>query len=366
MINAISSPAVALFICLSFHSVMGQTSCPSICRTCSVVSRNGLPYYWCSTCYDGYGLYLSSCYACPSNCKTCAGSTYPLTCSTCNDGYALSSVDGSCAPCDANCQICTNYYRQCTSCQSNTYRDPNPPYAACLTCDSCAAGEYERFFCSFSSNRYCVACAQGSAVINNQCVACTAGVTYTSSDRKSCQPCTVCQNPTEYLANGNECTTSRNTICSTCSNNKATSGPNLATCDTCASGYFMQASGTTFVCESCTANPCAQNQYISCANARRQCLTCPGVTLATACAAGNEPDKTCDGSSTTPSKCRECLAGSERPSGSSSLICEKCKTGFYKTGQSSSDCGRCTNAPQSNSTYLVWGNTPAVTTDCPW
>lgn len=365
MLNAVSSPALAWFICLLFQCVMGQSGCPVNCLTCSVQFRNGRLDNWCTSCDVGYGLIGSLCFSCPPSCEICAGATYPLTCSTCFFGYALSSAGGSCEPCAAHCYSCSNYQRQCTTCETGYYRDNSPPYQGCLPCLQCNSREVETYACTTLGNRVCKACANNEIIINNQCVACTPG-TYTASDFLSCPTCSVCSAPTYFRRNGDECTTTKNTVCSTCTDNKATSAQDLPTCDTCAVGYFRQASGGSFVCASCTAYPCAQNQYISCANAVRQCLTCPGVTTATACSQGNEPNKACDGRSTEPSQCRNCLAGAERPAGSTSLICEKCKTGFYKEAQSSSDCGRCTNAPQSNSTYLVWGNTPASIRDCPW
>ena len=187
-----------------------------------------------------------------------------------------------------------------------------------------------------------------------------------TADRLSCRFCDNCLPPNQFLRNGNQCTSSRNTICTACTDNKITTAENSPNCNTCASGYFSQASGITFVCAKCTDYPCGANQYISCANAVRACQTCPGVTAGTACAWGQEPDKQCDGRSTEPSQCRDCLAGSERPSGSTSLICEKCKTGFYKDMQSASSCSPCANAPAANSVYLPWGNSAAHTSNCPW
>lgn len=340
-------------------------ACPAYCLTCTRTASNTDT---CLTCINGYRLVNGQCQLiCPDNCKTCSGvPNWFITCSECEAGYAFESEETkACVACEANCQACTNYYGQCTTCNAGYYRDPYAPFRTCLPCLQCNSGEIETAACTTLSNRQCRACASSEIVNNNRCVACVAG-TYTSSDRLSCPACSVCSAPALFRRNGDECTLTRNTICSTCLQDKATSAHDLPSCDTCASGFFRQASGSTFVCARCADYPCAQNQYISCANAVRQCLTCPGTTTATACAQGLEPDKACDGRSTVPSACGVCKAGSERPAGSRSLICEKCRTGFYKDTPGTPDCGRCTNAPQFNSTYLEWGNTAADTFNCPW
>lgn len=339
-------------------------ACPTHCTTCRRISAT---YDACLTCVNGYRLVGDRCQLiCPTNCQTCSGvPNWFLTCSQCETGYAFDSQGTSCVQCDSNCRACTNYFRQCTTCEAGFYRDPNPPYARCLACDTCAPGEFERSACTTLNARWCVACRRQEVVIDNRCVACSVG-TYTSDDRLSCQPCSVCTAPTHFRANGGECTTTQNTVCTPCADNKAATRDDQAVCDTCTAGFFRRASGSTFVCARCSDNPCDANQYISCANAVRQCLTCPGVTTGTACARGMEPSKTCDGRSTEPSVCQNCGAGSERPAGSISLICERCRMGFFKTIQSSDDCGRCTNAPASDATYLGWGNTVPNTANCPW
>ena len=341
-------------------------ACPTDCDECYVPDI-WAPVTSCTKCASGYRLVGDRCkLICPENCQTCSGvPNWFITCSECQAGFAFNSQGTDCVRCDSNCRSCTNFYRQCTDCEAGFYRDPNPPYAWCLACEVCAPGEIERSACSTTNPRWCTSCARHEVVVNNQCVACQVG-TYTSDDRRSCPTCGVCSAPTHFRPNGGECTTTRNTICSACTDNKATSSNDLASCDTCNSGFFRQISGTSFVCARCTDHPCGQNQFISCSNAVRQCQTCPGVTAANACDKGKEPSKTCDGRSTEPSECRNCLAGSERPLGAVSLICEKCKTGFFKNEQSSNDCGRCTNAPANNSVYLPWGNIHANTRDCPW
>ena len=339
--------------------------CPAFCKSCS---RNSAGNDVCLTCIMGYRLVGDRCVlVCPDNCQTCNGIPFrTLKCTQCNSGYGFVDVFArSCLQCGNNCKSCLYYDSACTTCETGYYRDQNTaPFRACVACTVCSPGSIETTACSTLFNRACLPCNPQEVVINNQCVSCTAG-TYTSSDRLSCPACSVCAAPAYYLRNGDACTLTQNTVCTLCPDNKGTSGNDLASCDTCAAGYFRQQAQTDFFCARCLDYPCAINQYISCINGVRQCLACPGQTASTKCPVGQEPDKVCDGRSLQSSVCQDCRAGSERPSGSVSLICEKCKTGFYKTAAGVNNCVACTNAP-GNGTYLPWGNTLANTQDCIW
>ncbi len=340
-------------------------SCPANCVTCRRIQAT---YDVCLTCDRGYRLVGDRCaLICPENCETCEGIPFwTLKCTKCNPGFAFEDeVSKTCVQCEDNCRSCTDYVGACTSCQAGFYRDQNtPPFRTCLACNVCSPGSIEISACVTAGNRGCRACSPDQVVINNQCVTCTPG-TYTSNDRLSCPTCSVCAAPSFYLKNGDACILTRNTICTACPDNKATSRNDLATCDICAAGYFQQQTQSNFFCARCLDYPCAINQYISCINGVRQCLACPGQTASTKCPVGQEPDKVCDGRSLQSSVCQDCRAGSERPIGAVSLICEKCKTGFYKTAAGVNNCVACTNAP-GNGTYLPWGNTLANTQDCIW
>jgi hypothetical protein len=291
----------------------------------------------------------------------------------CPIGYFL-ALDQICTPCATNCATCVLVVSDwgrvvCTLCNAGYYLNPDK---TCRPCTVCGPGQAMTSLCDSHNDASCETCQAGQYVRFTgipwspyECNSCGGGQ-YAAPDKQSCLTCKTCSF-TEYLTDTNRCNTFRDHVCTACPDNKAVTVRNIASCDTCAAGFFSVRSGVSFTCSRCTDFPCGANPptFISCVNAERICTVCRGTTPATQCDPGQEPDKTCDGRSTENSKCRDCLAGSERPPGSNSLRCEKCKTGFFKSTQSTANCASCTNKP-ANSFYVSWGALDATSKDCPW
>ena len=221
--------------------------------------------------------------------------------------------------------------------------------------------------CANNLNTICDTCLDSAIAVNladgmQTCRQC-AGGTYRSADKLSCVTCKSCTSE-QYVKSGDECTLTKDRVCTDCQNNKATSILNSGSCDTCKPAYYSTSPG---FCSLCTSAPCAPGFYQSCTNAVRACNLCAGLSASTACALrGYGPNQpTCPEGTATNTVCEPCPAGSERPN-LAILQCSKCGLGFYKTAASASDCLACTNAPVSNSLYFTWGNAPATTASCEW
>lgn len=312
---------------------------------------------------------------CPLGCLTCYLNYAEIRCRTCTAGYAHYGVYDTCNKCGDRCRSCTfnkNGLGACNECYPGAYRNPNPPFIDCLPCTQCTTGQETVLTCNSQQNTACNNCGRGAVVRpdvdgTSYCLFCVNGMTYASDDALTCLTCRVCTAPNQYLTPNGQCTRQSNTVCADCTDNKATSANNLGTCDTCQAGFFKVASGTTFICQRCTDVPCGNNFFIQCTNAQRQCTLCPGTTSGNACEIGHEPSISCPGTATTPSECRACLKGTERPSKTLSLMCTRCaQVGFYKDRDGPENCGPCTNRPQSNSVYLSWGNSVPDNANCPW
>ena len=332
--------------------------CPDFCTECTVTLQVSLSggydkFFQCTACAQFYGLDGIPAYSSYTRCTLCRTPGNPGKC--------------------LKCQFVSGQTRRpCIECQIGHYRDALFAYTDCTPCTTCTIGQETTRICDFNGDAVCRDCGPGSIVRPNAdgtsyCDFCITGSTYANANRLSCDPCQVCRAPNQYLTPGGQCLTSRNAICADCTDNKATSANNLGTCDTCKADFFKVVNGNTFVCQRCDSVPCGANYYIQCTGAVRQCMLCPGNTLANACENGYGPTKICDGTSTTPSECQVCKKGTERPSKTGSLECTRCnQVGFFKDSDGPQNCGPCTNKPQSNSVYLTWGNSPPDNANCPW
>lgn len=402
-------------------------TCTENCATCTAApDSSGQIRTSCTSCYNQYFLIYDSyfnggsnrcsicpagqafypllfnqfCFPCPENCATCTAAPNSngqirTTCTRCNDRYVhvydpyFNGGSSRCLICPDNCKQCSivevslsgrvSYFTRCNSgqCDAGYYRNVE---RTCSACTVCSTGQALTTACLGDSNANCKQCSSGEYVapfglvyddpsgiswMSYFCVQCPGGK-YVAENRQSCIDCTLCAS-TQYVPDLNRCSPSQNTVCTNCPGNKAVTYRNMASCDTCATGFFSMPSASSFVCERCTEHPCGANPptFISCVNAARTCEICTGTTPSTACPVGQEANKTCDGTSTQGSSCRNCLAGSERPAGSNSLKCEKCKTGFFKDAPSTANCSGCTNAP-ANAFYVSWGTLEAIANNCPW
>lgn len=367
--KGMASPYRILFV-LSMYSSYLQGNVRADCPITSCVNCNAVTGR-CFACADNFGIVSSTgrCAQCPQGCTQCIDNSQgSLICAGCSQGNGLIEVNGVryCTGCHANCLTCDYYFSGgCTRCAAGFLRNSLSP-ADCKSCAVCPTGSWQSTACdNVIQDTQCVACESGSMVSGKSCVQCTTGK-YVSADRLSCLPCSVCSG-TQYLQNGNECKIYRDTICTECGANKASTRENMASCDTCTSGYYTM--GSPFSCFRCDSNPCSVGFYQECSNAQRTCTQCAGLTLATACPVGQGPEpKTCPLGTTSETKsvCTACAAGSERLTAGAPLDCAKCGAGFYKDVRGVSSCGRCTNAPANNSLYMIWGNTEATIASCPW
>jgi hypothetical protein len=352
-----------------------------------------------ASCESGFGQdYWGTCHRCPDFCTECwvtlqlssSGSGFDkfFHCTACAPFYGLDGIPSYFSPPYTRCTLCiTPGYpgkclkcqfesgqtrRLCIQCQAGHYRDALFAYTDCSPCKVCTAGQETTRTCDFYGDRECADCYRGYIVAprtdgTSYCSWCNSGVTYANANWLSCDPCSVCTSPNQYLPPDGQCLTYRNTLCSNCLENKATSSNNMGVCDTCQAGYFKVVSGNSFVCQACASVPCNANYYIQCANAVRQCVICPGITEGNACNAGYEPSSACDGTSASPSVCQECKKGTERPTNGLPLTCSRCnQVGFYKDKDGPQNCGPCTNKPQNDSVYLTWGNDVPSSANCPW
>lgn len=87
--------------------------CDNNCSRCSISNTSQ-----CTGCSNGWYLYNSKCYSCPTGCRTCTNSH---VCLTCNNGYVLelSSIQFNhhiCRLCLYPCSTCIGNEYSCTAC----------------------------------------------------------------------------------------------------------------------------------------------------------------------------------------------------------------------------------------------------------
>jgi hypothetical protein len=311
----------------------------------------------CNTCFSQF--------FCEDKSYTYASVYYQnYECTLCNVGYFL--FMGSCLQCSAHCMTCD--VNNCFYCFPGYYFITNAYNEnQCYLCGSCVAGQAQTRPCLNNLNVICQDCASNQIAVNvgggaQECRTCSAG-TYRNANKLTCDTCTTCTSE-QRVELGNECTLTKNRVCTNCPFNTASSVVNGATCDTCRPGYYLTGPGA---CTLCTSTPCDSGFYQVCSNAVRTCNLCTGLSASTKCPLkGYGPDKpTCPVGTITNTECKPCPAGSERPN-LAVLQCSKCVDGFYKTLPSADDCQVCTNAPVDNSLYLPWGNAAATTANCEW
>ena len=152
-----------------------------------------------SSCPSNYYILTSAltCFLCPSQCLTCANSTYCYDCTVtnlfwnnlCYSSCPAGSVQTSstnCTSCLDYCKTCDGLIDNCTSCQkSGTYK----AFLLATVCYSSCPGGY---YGTTNSSNYTVC-----SLCNAACLTCNGG---------SAGNCFMCNSP--YIQSGNTCATS--------------------------------------------------------------------------------------------------------------------------------------------------------------
>jgi len=209
---------IALLGAIVIVAVTADDSCTTHVENCYTCETGGTV---CSACVPGYSLGTDkACVKCTdSNALTCNPTT-PATALTCKPGYTINSGT-TCVACDlSQCGVC----------------------AAKATCDSCKAG-----YSLNSAGDACVDCTDAQAV--------------------TCNPTT----PATALTCNSGWTTNSGTTCVACETAGCGACAAKATCDSCASGYYV--SGATCVKCADDCDECASTSTCSVCSADNNLLS---------------------------------------------------------------------------------------------
>ncbi|KAL4473929.1 hypothetical protein ABPG74_022793 [Tetrahymena malaccensis] len=326
--------------------------CDLSCQTCI----NKFPYT-CSSCYDGFYLYvpkvvsnssssntkinLGPCNSCPKQSLTCYFDSdknliqssscnvgyylYSNACITnCPNGFFANTKTNVCVMCNQACKQCLDStVNQCSSC-ADGYVLIQP--SSCLPCsqflNDCAV-------CSSTTN--CLKC-QNLILYQGQCVTkCdqSKGLYTYNNQCKPCQsPCIQCTSATNcilcgdgFIVSGNICVAC-NQLCLTCN------GTTSQNCSSCRQGFYLQTIGQGLsVCTlNCNSGYYANKLLGSCVQCDQSCSECSDQISCKKCNNGYyfiSGQPLCSQCKTT---CQTCTALN---------ACTSCVTGTYL---SNNDC----------------------------
>lgn len=358
------------------------TSCPggfylkdSVCLSCAenCLTCTGPESYECNVCVEGYILYSGTCQTCQYatgiiGCPRCKRNhNNEIVCSECPPGYH-ESEDNDGDDDTTICEACRDYYSNCLSCPTSTYK-----------CEKCKDGYYidSISFCS-ECEAPCLTC-EGSGTA---CTSCIEGY-FLNKEKSECEHCPAnCL----YCSSGTNCTTCNNTyypvngLCKDCHESCEYCHDDTNACDECREKFYFNQdkrcvscpthcnkcnSTYCFICEKdfysvdgvCT--PCADvcshcdgptvddciecdpgfyfsESFSACYKCDDSCATCQSSGSCTTCATGYYPGQY-GGCYKCEMNCLECTSFSN---------CKVCKDGFrlyYRENENEPDCQPCKN-----------------------
>ena len=207
--------------------------------------------------------------------------TTDLSCVTqCGVGYFLSVASGICTKCTSPCATCDTTATKCLSCIQNV--TTNKYYSIDNTClNVCPDGFYAE------SGNICTSCSLSCTTCTADPYTCTScsGSNFLNSNTKTCGLSSSCP-PNTYSDVASHLCKSCDVSCSECTA--------LSTnCSTCATGYIILFSNTTYkscsnLCPSGTVNDTINNlgcrcdvQCKTCSGTISNCLTCDSSSIYT-------------------------------------------------------------------------------------
>ena len=232
-------------------------------------------------------------------------------------------------------------------------------YHYCNTCGtSCPAGNGLTQACTASANILCSMCAIGSFSTGGtaSCSLCSPGWYAGTTGMTGCTQCGIGYYAADYGMSA----------CQGCTSPYTTQSLGQTSCNACLANYWWNSAGNT--CAYCGAvgstKNCPVDNYAICTNyaTKVTCSVCTGHQ-SPFCAAGQEPDRVCDGGGLVNSVCVNCPASKEKKI--STAWCTGCETGYFKSSAGTGNCQPCTKAPVGG-VYTAWLTVDRSTDSCPW